>query len=275
MKRIVLCADDYGQAEAISKAILMLIERNRLSATSCLVTTSHWKQHAEWLKAMQPNIDIGLHLNFTEGKPVSQQYRAEYGDTFFNLSSLIKNALTRKLNSDVILAECHAQLDQFIELMGFLPDFVDGHQHVHHFPGIRDALISVYTERLQVKKSYIRLVNEKIHWTDCFCNIKKLIIYALGVNEFSRLLKKHKIPHNSSFSGIYPFRKARHYRKFFLDFLRGIHHKGLIMCHPALMSSNSADSIAKARLAEYEYLSGDSFLTDCLNNGIILGRFNQ
>jgi predicted glycoside hydrolase/deacetylase ChbG (UPF0249 family) len=43
MKRIVLCADDFGQSAAISQGILQLVQAGRLSAVSCMTEADSWR----------------------------------------------------------------------------------------------------------------------------------------------------------------------------------------------------------------------------------------
>ncbi|MEQ1767208.1 MAG: ChbG/HpnK family deacetylase, partial [Methylotenera sp.] len=35
MKSVIICADDFAQSSAIDEAIIQLIQKNRLTATSC------------------------------------------------------------------------------------------------------------------------------------------------------------------------------------------------------------------------------------------------
>src|SRR5690349_9878789 len=72
-KTVILCADDYGQNAAISQAIIELIKKNRLSATSCMVTSPDWLTQAKQLNSFNNQLDIGLHFNLTEGNFLSTQ----------------------------------------------------------------------------------------------------------------------------------------------------------------------------------------------------------
>ena|SRR3990167_3307808 len=271
-KRIVLCADDYGQAEEISHAIIKLIEKNRLSATSCIVNTPWWPQHASWLKSFQSQIDIGLHFNLTEGQALSSAFLKQYGDNFLGFKNLISKAFCHQLNRQTIAAECRAQLDCFINNLGFYPRFIDGHQHVHQFPIIRDALIEVYQARLQQHASFIRLARPKIKITDIIHNVKKILIYAMGSKQLQFLLKKYAIPFNHSFSGIYTFNQSNNYAALFSLFLQEVDDRGLIMCHPAI-ATNMSDRITFARYDEYQYLASDQFPHDCLAQNVLIQQF--
>jgi predicted glycoside hydrolase/deacetylase ChbG (UPF0249 family) len=273
-KRIVLCADDYGQALAISQAIINLIRYGRLSATSCMVNTPCWFQQAKWLAPYQDQIDIGLHFNLTHLVPLSSEYKEKLGQHFFALPILLRKAFLNNLDQAAIEAECHAQIDHFQAAMGFLPHYLDGHQHVHQFPVIRKAILAVYEKRLRQENAYIRSIDEPIKIPDIF-HFKRIIIKATGTKAFKKQLEKNKIPHNQSFTGIYPFEKSHRYEQFFPSFLSRIKDKGLILCHPGLASSEAQDPLARTRYHEYQYLSGSAFLADCRAFGVALERFKN
>jgi hypothetical protein len=273
-KRIVLCADDYGQDPAISQGIVTLIQYGRLTATSCMVNTDHWKAHAKLLVPLRNLADIGLHLNLTEGRVLSKQFAAAHGRTFPSLFSLLVKSFFRTLDQKAIEAEFEAQLDRFEEELGTLPDFVDGHHHVIQFPVVRNALMNVYDRRLRSHPSYMRLVKEPLKPWAIFTEFKKFVINAIGANAFHALLEARKIPHNSTFAGVYDFAKSEQYRTLFPQFLREVKDQGLIMCHPARFLSATQDALAKSRALEYQYLMSDHFLIDCKQGGVELTRFN-
>lgn len=272
-KRIVLCADDYGQAPEISQSIITLIINGRLSATSCLVNSPYWMEHAKLLIPFKSQVDIGLHFNLTEGNAISKRYIEIYGAKLSSLPTLLRKAFLRKLDSEAIEAECQAQIDRFTEAINFLPNFIDGHQHVHQFPVIRDVFIRVYKQRLRQQNSYVRWVNEKIKLTDLRKNFKKIVIRATGSNALKKQLEYHHIPHNQSFAGIYSFSKVGQYGKKFQRFLHEIEDGGMIMCHPGLASASTEDVIAEARYEEYQYLGDSQFLMDCYAADVTLNRF--
>lgn len=272
-KRIVLCADDYGQAPAISKGIIYLIQHGRLTATSCMVNSVYWSEHATWLIPYLSQIDLGLHFNLTEGLALSAPYQSKHGQAFMPLPTLLARAWLGKLDQTAIEAELNAQLDRFQEVVGVLPRYIDGHHHVHQFPVIRQALIRVYEKRLRKHGSYIRLVNEPLSWRDWLFDFKKIIIVGAGTASLKKLLNHKHIPHNQSFSGIYSFGQAGRYDQFFTTFLKKVESGGIIMCHPALAASDDSDPVAEARYQEYKYLASGRFLEDCLDQGIKLTRF--
>ncbi|OGT53817.1 MAG: hypothetical protein A3E84_02220 [Gammaproteobacteria bacterium RIFCSPHIGHO2_12_FULL_42_13] len=275
MKHITLCADDYGQNLAVSQGIIALLRDNRLSATSCLTNAPEWPSHAKALLPFHGRADIGLHFNLTEGKALSPAFIRHYGATLLSLPVLMRKAYLRQLDSAAIEDECHAQLDQFVRAVGQLPDFIDGHQHVHQLPVVREVLVKVCASRFQGHCFYMRCVNDKLTATDWLQGqwLKKSII-LLSTPWFQRLLRHVQIPHNQSFSGIYSFAKAKDYRAIFPHFLDMTKEDGLILCHPGLDSSAVDDSIAWVRGYEYRYLSSEQFLQDCAQRNIVISRFN-
>ena len=274
MKRIVLCADDYGQTAAISQGIIKLIQMGRVTATGCMVNMPLWQDHAKWLFPFYNLIDIGLHLNLTQGKPLSQAFKTVYGEESLpTLRKLLRHAFLRRLDEVAIEAECNAQIDCFADTLGFLPRFIDGHQHVHQFPVVRKILLNVYEKRLRRYQAYIRLVNGKMSFSKFREGLKKVVIHQTGTRALKRLLHHHDIPHNLSFAGIYSFATIDNYQLVFKQFLQEITDKGLIMCHPALLTKENDDAIAKARYAEYQYLVGGQFLRDCYERKVSIGKF--
>lgn len=259
-KRIVLCADDYGQAPAISQGILALLKAGRLSAVSCLVTSPHWPEHASLLRHQSFDADIGLHFDLTTQTP---------------LSRIMLAASIRMLSKAKMVLAWQRQIDAFAEHMGHLPHFIDGHQHVHQFPIVRDAMLRVYLERLNEARPYVRHVSFKQSSGHLAGNLKQIIVQKMGSTALLAMLERHQIPHNSTFSGMYAFNHSSKYSDLFLNFLKQSDDQGLIMCHPGLISTEVSDPIALARFHEYQYLSDHSFINDCTLHGVQIGRFNK
>lgn len=273
-KRIVLCADDYGQALPISNGILELVSKQRLSAVSCLVNESDWQVQAKALAPFCSQVDVGLHFNLTQGVALSKEYQAYYGEYFKPLTVVMLKSILRNFRREIIECECHAQLDDFESAFGFAPHFLDGHQHIHQFPVIREAVARVYRDRLDATRTYMRLTEERTSFIHMSTSFKKRIIAFLSGRHLSDWLSKHNIIHNQSFAGSYPFQYASHYRGYFLKFLERIEDNGLIMCHPGFRQPLSVqDPIALARYHEYQYFNSDQFLQDCIQYGVEFGRF--
>jgi predicted glycoside hydrolase/deacetylase ChbG (UPF0249 family) len=272
MKHIILCADDYGQTLTISQAIIDLLTTRRLTATSCMVTSHEWPLCAGWLIPFINQVDIGLHFNLTEGVSLSGSHRE-----FMPLSHLLLKSHLRLLNKKVIRDELNAQLDRFVSVMGVLPDFIDGHQHVHQFPMIRDVLLEVYEERLRQHRCYIRSISApRAFWSAKISDYgKKLILQLSGAVYLKKRLVELNIPHNSSFSGVYSFGSPDQYEAVFSTFLTDIENEGLIMCHPGYRDDSADDLIHEARFKEFTFISSEQYFKVLSNAGVSLTTFKN
>jgi chitin disaccharide deacetylase len=62
---------------------------------------------------------------------------------FLSNRKTARHSFLHLLRREKLEGEISSQLQAFITAFGRLPDFIDGHQHVHLFPQIREALLSV------------------------------------------------------------------------------------------------------------------------------------
>ncbi len=149
---IWLCADDYGISPAVSKASASLVVQGRLNATSVMVAAPSFDRSEagslKMLNAGARRVAIGLHVTLTgRFKPMSPGFRPTRDGTFVSLAEMMVRGQLRLLdrkqarNRDRDAAR-RASSTQF----GQPPDFVDGHQHVHLFPQVREALLDVVKE---------------------------------------------------------------------------------------------------------------------------------
>ncbi|HXW30818.1 MAG TPA: ChbG/HpnK family deacetylase, partial [Xanthobacteraceae bacterium] len=146
-RRIWLCADDYGISPAVNTAIRELLQRGRLNATSVMVVAPSWSPSEANLLANLGAAGrvraVGLHLTLTGPfRPLTGSFKPLCGSAFRPLTDMILLALIRRLDRRTLAAEIAAQLAAFSAAFGRAPDFVDGHQHVHLLPQVRDEVLA-------------------------------------------------------------------------------------------------------------------------------------
>src|ERR1700730_10908914 len=139
LRRIWLCADDYGLSEGVNRAIRDLIERGRLNATSVMVVgPAIGRDEVSALRAVaasSPRCAIGLHATLTAPfRPLTIHFRPTDGGMFLAFPNMLRAGLVRRLDVEMIYGELMVQLTAFKDLFGRAPDFVDGHQHAQLFP---------------------------------------------------------------------------------------------------------------------------------------------
>lgn len=226
MKRVILCADDYSYCPQVSAGIVSLLEKQRLSAVGCMTNRPSWKGCSKRLRDFQGQIDIGLHLNLTEG-PFLSQRMARVGRP---LKAMLLSSFLRRLDPEAIEKELTQQIDAFSQHMGCLPDFIDGHEHVHQLPVVRDIVCDVYKRYFIDRSAYIRVSTNPWKTTVCVQrSLKGWVIGVLGGWRLKSLLEAHRIPHNTSFSGIYGLKPGSDYRTLFQGFLKHVNDGGLLI----------------------------------------------
>ncbi len=272
MKQIILCADDFGQNAEISQGILKLVRASRITATSCLVTTRDFWEAALQLQSCKTLIDIGLHLNLTHGYALGQIPGLMPDRRLPSVGKLLLSAFLHRFTVASILAEFERQLDQFVKAFGRLPDFIDGHQHIHHFPRIRAALQALLQKRFKDHAYYVRSVwnVQGSSWRDA----KTQVIRYSGARPLERWLTQKAIAHNTSFSGIYGFKAKtpEDLEAYFQKFLSESEDGGLIMCHPGLQGLDLSDPLYYSRQKEFDFLMSERFDASLARNQVKLIR---
>lgn len=126
-----LIADDYGLGELHNQAICELLSIGSIDGSSVMVELCSKTAAQQLLAAKSQDQMIGLHFNLTY--PTS---------SFPNPSS--RNSLMLSLPLGISRTEVKLRLDLqwqlFIELFGFAPDYIDGHEHVHQFIGVQGMI---------------------------------------------------------------------------------------------------------------------------------------
>jgi len=261
---LTLCADDFGQSSAISRGIAMLARAQRLSAISCITNAPHWRAAAPLLHELPPGVTVGLHFNLTEGQPLSAEL-ARYWPTLPSLPRLLLMSHLHQLPLAALRVEWLAQLDAFVQATGRAPQMVDGHQHVHHLPGLRQVMldgIAPMSPRPAVR-STARLLGPGFA-------LKRFVIERSGGRALKRELVRRGLRHNACLLGAYDFVTAD-YQGLMRHWLAQLPREGgLLFCHPA-EAADAGDAIGEARLRELAYLESDAFLADLGEAQVVLG----
>lgn len=272
----MLCADDYGLTPGVSCGIADLLGAGRLSATSCMSLAAAWPDAAADLAPFFGRADIGLHLTLTHLEPLGPMPHLAPEGRLPALGDLMRMALARRLDRQEIAAELERQLDAFLAATGRPPDFLDGHQHVHILPVIRDAVIDLIERRLDPRRLYVRSCCEPTRAIlRRGVSIPKTLLLSALSRDLAKRCRARGIATNDSFRGVNDFRRDRPFGDLFRRFLMGPADRPLVMCHPGIPDPPLAalDAVTDRRQDELDYLAGDRFLHDLTAAGRRLGRF--
>jgi hypothetical protein len=263
MKRIWLCADDYGISPGVNRAIRDLIERGRLNATSVMVVTSAIGRDEvaslQAAAARSARCAIGLHVTLTAPfRPLTMHFRPLDGGMFLPFTKLLRAAQLRRLDPEIIGAEVTLQLNAFRDLFGRAPDFVDGHQHVQLYPQARDGFLAAVKGK--APNAWVRQARRNQPLARRLASPKALLLDFLST-QFRRRAARVGIATNPAFAGAYDFTRKPDYGALMAGFLDGLPENGLVMCHPGFVDDVlvSLDPMTTVREVEHAYLASDAF----------------
>ncbi|QEL23192.1 ChbG/HpnK family deacetylase [Bosea sp. F3-2] len=257
-KGFILCADDFAMTEGVSRAILDLLARGRLTATGAMTNRPHWRRLALELAAFAGTADLGLHLNLTCAAPIATMSRLAPDGTLPGLKDVARAAAVSGVVRAEIAGEIARQLDAFEDAMGRPPDFVDGHQHVHVLPGVRRALLDLLARRYPAGSLYVRDPADRVAAIRArgVAVGKALVIAGLALGFRSAALKR-ELRVNSGFAGVAPFDPHRDFGADLARFLIAPGKVHLVMCHPGFIDAELAglDPVTATRPIEHAALA--------------------
>ena len=221
-----------------------------------------WPEFASEGRLLAPlagRIDVGLHLTLTQDRP---------------LSRVMASAYLGRLDRKALAAALARQLDAFVQSLGRPPDFIDGHQHVHLLPGVREAVIEAAARH----GAYLRLTEEPL---SAIARVRVAPVKAALLSILSRPLareaRRRSIPCNRGFRGARNFADAAPFGAIFRRMVADAPAGTLVMCHPGFADAtlSARDPVTEARESEYLYFAGEQFPADLAAAGLRLARLDE
>jgi predicted glycoside hydrolase/deacetylase ChbG (UPF0249 family) len=258
MKKLIVAADDFAQNEAVDDGILALIEAGRISAASCLAASPRWPLAARRLeRAIRARADIGVHLDLTEF------VRPAGSHVGLLLACYAGTLATRRLRALI-----DEQLQRFEDALGGVPDYVDGHRHVHQLPRVRDALLAALHARYGARLPWVRVSRA----AGAGAGVKAQIVSGLGGRQMAARCRASGLACNERLLGFYDFSRVHADHRSRLRVWLGQARNGdVLMCHPAARAEEG-DPIGRARRAEFEAMQSAWWLEALAAQGIVLAR---
>lgn len=275
-RSIWLCADDYGISLSVNRAIRDLVMRGRLNATSVMVAAPSFNRSEaaslNMLNAGTRRVAIGLHVTLTAPfRPMSRGFRALRDGAFLPLDRMFVRGSLRALGREPLAFEIATQFKAFVDHFGRVPDFVDGHQHVHLFPQVRDALLDVVGEF--APRVWVRQCGRALPLSERLADRKALVLDLLS-RKFRARAGTLGIATNPAFAGAYDFmaQPPPDFGALFAGFLRRLPPQSVVMCHPGFVDPEleRLDPFTVQREREYAFLAGEEFPIVLRAHGVAL-----
>ena len=151
MDKLIINADDYGQTPACTQAILEAFRLGLITDTTMVTNSPCFAAAAAQLKAAGLADRAGIHLNLTEGEPLTDGIR---GNEKFVTGGEVNKKVMRRAGMFWVLtardkrdvrAEFRAQIPR-AAAAGIAPTHADSHHHVHTRPCIAPLFAQVCRE---------------------------------------------------------------------------------------------------------------------------------
>ena len=250
-----------------------MILRRRINATSVMMAAAHVDASEaaalDELNSGEKRAALGLHVTLTAPfKPMSEGFAPLSHGHFQPLNKMMRTAITRRLNLERLVIEVATQVQAFVMAFGRPPDFIDGHQHVHLFPQVRDAVLKVAAQA--APDAWVRQCGRPPS-ARRLKDRKELVLDVLSVG-FRRKARQLGVPTNPAFAGAYDFDGKPDFAAAFARFLAGLPDGGLIMCHPGFVDAElkRLDPLTDQREREFAFFNSAEFPRLLAEHGVAL-----
>jgi len=200
MNNIIINADDFGISKEVNNAIMTAMDSQLCLDTTILVNFEDAEDAATLAISMNRMNHVGIHLNITEGIPLTKNIRNESrfcnSEGMFHNRKLGRIALLSKSEQKAIYEELKSQV-QLCRKFGISISHADSHNHIHEEPGMLPILLRVLKDE---KIPYLRLSND----------IGKTSLHnKLYRNTYNYILKLKRLTATNHFGSISDFLNSK------------------------------------------------------------------
>ncbi|MER9946962.1 ChbG/HpnK family deacetylase [Mesorhizobium sp. M0047] len=262
-RRIRLIADDYGLAPGVSDGILDLLDRGRLTGTSCMSGFPEWPKEAARIKPLCGHVAVGLHLTLTDQPAVTGRSSLAPEGRLPPLRTLALPILRGRVNDRDVHAELDAQYSRLVEALGRRPDFIDGHQHVHFLPVVRNWLRARLGEESD---------KPALRGAPVLTAAPKVAAIAALASGFNRSMRRAGFTVFEPLAGIYDWRQPDKFASVLQAAVEALPERGLFMCHPGHVDATlrARDPMRGVREVEFATLASDTFGASLARAGVAI-----
>jgi len=161
MTKLIVNADDLGLTKGINRGIIDGFKHGIITSAS-LIPTMPAFQHAVELAMENPDLDIGVHLSLTVGKPCSKNDRlspiVEEEEFVQSYVHVIRSIYANQAHIEDIKDELSAQIRK-VQETGLRVSHLDSHQHVHMVPSVFSLILALMQEH---KVPFVRVPDELV-----------------------------------------------------------------------------------------------------------------
>jgi hopanoid biosynthesis associated protein HpnK len=248
-KKLIVAADDFGLTVRVNEAIAIACREGIVTTASLMATAAAFESAVE-IAHGEPKLDVGLHLNLTEGRPVADpdQIPSLAGPSGFLYKHPFKLAaafVRGKISVSDLEREIRAQIEKAQESKLWITH-IDGHKHVQAMPAVHRLICKIAPE---YGIHAVRLPRERMPRLTSMLGRNKLsrrkIAKQFVFGKFLSIVSTTARPRTAQPEIITPSRFYGITQTGFLDFAaiadivhdldEGVHE---LMCHPGFVDSD-------------------------------------
>lgn len=143
--KLIINADDFGLSKSVNEAIIDLCKLGSISSTSVMINMPFSDEIVQLLK--YESTSIGLHINFTQGRPVSKADKVptivDENGYFYSKERLIRKINEKSVNYLDIERELMAQYQKLLNLIGSRLTHFDSHQGSTRIKYVYKAVVTI------------------------------------------------------------------------------------------------------------------------------------
>lgn len=146
MKNLIINADDFGISREVNYAIMAAMDSNLCMDTTLLVNFDDSAHAAELAISKNRTNNVGIHLNLTQGTPLTQKIRVER--RFCNDQGQFHNKKLKRIihltrsEKEAVYEELTSQI-QLCRNLGIPISHADSHNHIHEEPGLLLPMLDI------------------------------------------------------------------------------------------------------------------------------------
>lgn len=147
MKWLIVNADDFGISSKRNAGIIEAHLKGIVTSASLMAYAPAFREAVKYAKAC-PTLDLGLHLNLSEGEPIVLGHKSLVGPDgkFWGKEEARRRAKENLFNLAEVERETEAQID-VLQRAGLKPSHLNGHQHIHVFGALPDPIARAAARR--------------------------------------------------------------------------------------------------------------------------------
>ncbi|HEY6958550.1 MAG TPA: ChbG/HpnK family deacetylase [Candidatus Limnocylindria bacterium] len=153
--RLIVNADDFGYTRGVTRGVLAAHRDGIVTATTLMANAPDTEDAARQAHALG-SLDVGVHLVFTYGRPLTDTARiaslVTRDGTFPRVTDLLRRG--DEIRAEDVLTEARAQYARARALLGREPTHLDTHHWVHDVAPIEEAVRALAVETRTALRSH-------------------------------------------------------------------------------------------------------------------------